>query len=78
MVEQAVNNLPVVRLPGSQAEADREPLRVDDDVDLCREPAARATETMICLTTIRTFPDGKLKILGRMSSFGGELPRCTG
>jgi hypothetical protein len=48
MVEQRVGDLPVVRLSGGQAEPDREALRVDDDVDLGREPAARSTETMIC------------------------------
>jgi hypothetical protein len=37
-----------MRLSGGQAEPDREALRVDDDVDLGREPAARSTETMIC------------------------------
>jgi len=40
MVEQRVGDLPVMRLPGGQAEPDREALRVDDDVDLGREPAA--------------------------------------
>lgn len=39
-VKQRVGDLPVVRLPGGQAEPDREALRVDDDVDLGREPAA--------------------------------------
>jgi hypothetical protein len=29
-----------MRLTGGQAEPDREPLRVDDDVDFGREPAA--------------------------------------
>jgi hypothetical protein len=29
-----------MRLPSGQAEPDREALRVDDDVDLGREPAA--------------------------------------
>ncbi len=47
MIEQAVYDLPVVRMPRSQAEPDREPLRVDDDVDLGREPTSGATETMI-------------------------------
>lgn len=47
-VEQRVGDLPVVRLPGDQAKPDREALRVDDDVDLGREPASGATETMIC------------------------------
>ena len=48
MVEQRVGDLPVMRLPCCQAEPDREPLRVDDDVDLGREPAPGATETVIC------------------------------
>jgi hypothetical protein len=47
VVEQRVGDLPVMRLPCGQAEPDREPLRIDDDVNLCREPAARSTETMI-------------------------------
>jgi len=46
-VEQRVGDLPVVRLPGGQAEPDREALRVDDDVDLGREPASAAAETVI-------------------------------
>lgn len=40
MIEQRVRNLSVVCLPSCQAEPDREALRVDDDVDLGREPAA--------------------------------------
>ena len=40
MIEQRIGDLPVMRLPCSQAEPDREPLRVDDDVDLGREPAS--------------------------------------
>ena len=48
MVEQRIGDLPVMRLPGGQAEPDRKALRVDDDMDLGREPAARSTETMIC------------------------------
>ena len=47
MVEQRVDDLPVVRLPCGQIEPDREALRIDDDVDLGREPASAATETMI-------------------------------
>jgi hypothetical protein len=47
MVEQRVGDLPVLRLPCCQAEPDREPLRVDDDMDLGREPASGTTETMI-------------------------------
>jgi hypothetical protein len=40
MIEQAICDLPVVRLSCRQAEPDREPLRVDNDVDLGRKPAA--------------------------------------
>ena len=40
VLEQRVGGLPIVRLPGGQAEADRDALSVDDDVDLGREPAA--------------------------------------
>lgn len=40
MVEQGVDDLAVVGLPSGQTESDREALRVDDDVDLGREPAA--------------------------------------
>jgi hypothetical protein len=40
LVQQRVGDLPVMRLPCGQAEPDRESLRVDDDVDLGREPAA--------------------------------------
>ena len=40
MVEQRVGDLSVVRLSCRQAEPDREALRVDDDVDLGREPTA--------------------------------------
>ncbi len=47
MIEQAVYDLPVVRLPCGKAEPDRETLRIDDDVDLGCEPASAATETMI-------------------------------
>jgi hypothetical protein len=39
MVEQRICDLPIIRLPGGQAEPDRETLRIDDDVDLGREPA---------------------------------------
>ena len=39
-VEQLISDLSVMRLTGGQAEPDREPLRVDDDVDFGREPAA--------------------------------------
>jgi hypothetical protein len=40
MVEQLVGDLTVMRLSGRQAEPDREPLRIDDDVDFGSEPAA--------------------------------------
>ena len=48
MVEQSVGDLPVVRLPCRQTEPNGEALRIDNDVDLGREPASRATETVIC------------------------------
>lgn len=47
MIEQAINALPVICLSSGQAEPDREALRIDDDIDLGREPASAATETMI-------------------------------
>lgn len=47
MGDQCSHDLPVMRLPGGQAEPEREPLRIDDDMNLRREPAARSTETMI-------------------------------
>lgn len=40
MIEKAVGDFPVMRLACSQAEPDREPLRVNNDVDLGRETAA--------------------------------------
>jgi hypothetical protein len=40
MVKQCVGDLPVIRLSCRQAEPDREALRVDNDMDLGREPAA--------------------------------------
>jgi hypothetical protein len=40
VVQQPVGDLSVMGLSCRQAEPDREPLRVDDDVDLGREPAA--------------------------------------
>ena len=48
MVEQRVSELPIMRLPRSQAEPDWEALRIDDDVDLRREAASGATEAVIC------------------------------
>lgn len=47
MVEQLVSDLAVMRLASGQPKPDREALRVDDGVDFGREPAARATETVI-------------------------------
>ena len=47
MVEQTVGYLPVECLACGKAEPDREALHVDDDVDLGREPASAATETMV-------------------------------
>lgn len=40
VVEQRVGDPTIMRLPGGQAEPDREALRIDDDVDLGLEPAA--------------------------------------
>src|SRR5262245_38687194 len=40
MVKQCVGDLPVMHLSCRQAEPDREALRVDNDMDLGREPAA--------------------------------------
>lgn len=40
MIEQFIGNLTVMRLPISQAEPDRETLRIDDGVDFGRESAA--------------------------------------
>ncbi len=47
VVEQPIGDLAVMRLACGQAEPDREALRIDDSVDLGREPASAATETMI-------------------------------
>lgn len=38
----------IMSLARRQAKPDREPLCVENDVDLGRKPAARATETVIC------------------------------
>ena len=46
-VEQGQRGWRIVRLARRQAEPDRETLPVDDRVDLGRETAPRATETMI-------------------------------
>ncbi len=40
MIEQFIGNLTVMRLASSQAEPDRETLRIDDGVDFGRESAA--------------------------------------
>ena len=48
MVEQRVGDPRHAPAPCRQAEPDRETLRFDDDVDLGREPAPGATETVIC------------------------------
>ncbi|ESZ55905.1 hypothetical protein X729_24980 [Mesorhizobium sp. L103C131B0] len=47
VVEQLICDLTVMRLSGGQAEPDGKPLRIDNDVDFRREPAARSTETVI-------------------------------
>ena len=49
MIEEFVCNLPIMRLASSQAEPDREALRIDDGMDCCREPPSGATETMISI-----------------------------
>ena len=46
-VEQPERGRCIVRLASRQAEPDREPLGIDDDVDFGGEAAARATETRI-------------------------------
>jgi hypothetical protein len=46
-VEQGQRSGSIVRLPRAQAEPDREALSVDDRMDLGRETAPGATETMI-------------------------------
>ena len=43
----------IVRLARRQAEPDREPLGIDDRVELGRETAPRATETMISTPLFR-------------------------
>ncbi len=40
MIKQTVGDLAVMSLPSGQGEPDREPLRIDDNVDLGREAAA--------------------------------------
>jgi hypothetical protein len=46
-VEQLFCDPAVMSLSCRQADPDREPLGVDDDVDLCREPASASTKTTI-------------------------------
>lgn len=48
-IKQAKRGGAVMGLAGGQAEPDREPLGIDDRVDLGREAAPRATETMISI-----------------------------
>ena len=48
-IEQAESGGSVMGLPRCQAEPDREPLGVDNRVDLSRETASGATETMISI-----------------------------
>ena len=52
-VEQAERGGRIVRLPRRQAEPDREPLGIDDRVDLGCETAPGATETMISTPLFR-------------------------
>ena len=47
MNKKFIGGLAVMRLASGQTKPDREPLRVDDDVDFGREPASAATEAMI-------------------------------
>lgn len=47
VVQQLIGDLPIMCLASGRTEPDREPLRVNDNVYLGREPAARSTETMI-------------------------------
>ena len=49
MIEQIISRLPIMALPGGQAQSDREALPVDDRVDFGRKPASGATETMISI-----------------------------
>ena len=49
MVEEVVGNLPVMALPGGQAQLDREALPIDDRVDFGREAASGTTETRISI-----------------------------
>jgi hypothetical protein len=47
-VEQRVGDLPVMRLPRRSGRAELGAPRIDDDMDLGREPVARSPETVIC------------------------------
>lgn len=49
MVKETISRLPVVALPGGQAQPDRETLPIDDRVDFGCEPASGTTETMISI-----------------------------
>ena len=49
MIKQIVSHLPVMALPGGQAQPDREALPVDDRVDFGREATSGTTETMISI-----------------------------
>jgi hypothetical protein len=46
-IEQLMSGRRIVRMAGAQANPDRQPLRIDERVDLGRETAPGATETMI-------------------------------
>ena len=46
-IQQPICSRSVMRLTRCQTEPDREPLSIDDGVDLGREPASGATEAMI-------------------------------
>lgn len=60
VVEQRVGDPTVMRLSCRQAEPDREALRVDDDMDLGREPTSAATEAMIWPPFLPSQPAGAL------------------
>lgn len=49
MIEQSISRLPVMTLPGGQAQSDWEALPVDNCIDFGREPASGTTETMILI-----------------------------
>jgi len=48
-IEQAISGGAIMGLSGGQAEPDREPLRINDGVDLGGEPTSGVTETMISI-----------------------------